>query len=123
MRWSRKTGTVQTILATVWVAAWAIVGATALVVSASRADETSIDIGRGLAEQICARCHAIGPGGESAHPDAPAFRTLHERYPVDALEEALTEGIVTGHPDMPEVSFDAEDAGALIDYMISVQEW
>jgi mono/diheme cytochrome c family protein len=107
------------MLATVWVAASVTVWA----VPASRADETSIDIGRGLAEQICARCHAIGPGGESTHPDAPPFRTLHERYPVNALEEALTEGIVTGHPDMPEVSFEAEDAGALIDYMISVQEW
>lgn len=97
--------------------------ATACAIPASRADEASIDRGRGLAEQICARCHAIGADGDSTHPDAPAFRILHERYPVNALEEALTEGIVTGHPDMPEVSFDVDDAGALIDYMISVQQW
>lgn len=90
---------------------------------ASRADEASIAGGRALAERICARCHAIGSDGESPHPDAPPFRLLHERYPVETLEEALTEGIVTGHPDMPEVSFEPEHAAALIDYLVSVQEW
>ncbi len=93
------------------------------VTPASRADEASIASGRALAERICARCHAIGTEGESTHPDAPPFRILHGRYPVETLEEALTEGIVTGHPDMPEVSFEPQDAEALIDYMISVQEW
>lgn len=75
-----------------------------------------------LAEEICSRCHAIGSDGESSHADAPKFRNLHELYPVNDLEEALGEGIITGHPDMPEIAFEPEDAGALIDYMISIQE-
>lgn len=102
-----------------------IAGLTVLLGSmpASLADEASIASGKALAERICARCHAIGTEGESTHPDAPPFRTLHERYPVETLEEALTEGIVTGHPDMPEVSFEPDDAEAVIDYMISIQEW
>jgi len=81
-----------------------------------------LERGRQLAEQACSRCHATGPDGESRHEDAPAFRDLNKRYPVNDLEEALGEGIVTGHPDMPEISFPPDDAAALIDYMISIQE-
>lgn len=45
----------------------------------------------------CSRCHAIGKIGDSPLPIAPPFRTLHERYPVDDLQEPLAEGIITGH--------------------------
>jgi mono/diheme cytochrome c family protein len=54
----------------------------------------------------CSRCHAVGKMGESPLPIAPPFRTLHERYPVEDLQEPLAEGIVTGHPTMPEFRFD-----------------
>ena len=53
--------------------------------------------------------------------DAPAFRTLGRRYPIQDLEEALGEGIVSGHPDMPEFKFDADDVGAIITYLKSIQ--
>jgi cytochrome c len=46
----------------------------------------------------CARCHAIGPVGESPLAKAPPFRTLHLRYPVSDLQRPLLEGI---HSDMP----------------------
>ena len=49
----------------------------------------------------CSRCHAVAKVGDSPLPIAPPFRTLHERYPVDDLQEPLAEGIVTGHPTMP----------------------
>lgn len=58
--------------------------------------------GRTLVEANCARCHGVGELDKSAHPDAPEFRTLSARYPLDALEEAFAEGIYAGHPDMPE---------------------
>ena len=90
--------------------------------AASANGEGDVERGRILAEQICSRCHATGLLGESSHADAPRFRDLNRRYPVNDLEEALGEGIVTGHPDMPEISFGPDDAAALIDYMISVQE-
>jgi mono/diheme cytochrome c family protein len=77
--------------------------------------------GKGLAEEKCARCHAIGVEGESPLPLAPAFRTLSERYPVDDLEEALAEGIVSGHPEMPEFVFEPDEIAALIAYLQSVQ--
>ena len=43
------------------------------------------------------------------------------RYPIESLEEALGEGIMTGHPDMPEFSFDAAQVGAIIAYLKSIQ--
>ena len=79
------------------------------------------DPGETLAERLCSRCHAIGNAGESTHPDAPPFRMLHRNYPVNNLQEALIEGIITGHPDMPEFKFEPEDADQLINYMISIQ--
>jgi hypothetical protein len=33
---------------------------------------------------------------------------LEARYPLEALEEALAEGIVTGHPDMPQFALEPD---------------
>ena len=41
---------------------------------------------------------------------------------MELLEEALAEGILTGHPDMPEFAFPPEDIGAIIAYLRAVQE-
>ena len=38
--------------------------------------------------------------------EAPPLRNLHERYPVEDLEESLAEAIRTGHPAMPEFALD-----------------
>ncbi len=91
--------------------------------TAPAAAEDLIAEGRALAEENCASCHAIGAGDESAHDDAPAFRTLSANYPVANLEEALAEGIVSGHPDMPELAFPPEQVAALIAYLESVQPY
>jgi mono/diheme cytochrome c family protein len=60
-----------------------------------------INHGKRVVEANCASCHATKPGTKSAHKDAPNFSTLFKRYPIDALEEAFSEGIYTGHADMP----------------------
>jgi hypothetical protein len=52
---------------------------------------------------------------------APPFRTLHRRYPVDSLAEALAEGIVTGHPMMPEFQLDPGQVGDVIAYLKTLQ--
>jgi cytochrome c len=78
--------------------------------------------GEELLQKNCASCHAIGLTGESPHKAAPAFRTLGQRYPIESLEEALGEGIVSGHPDMPEFNFDADDVGDIITYLKSIQK-
>lgn len=86
------------------------------------AQEDDLKRGEALLQTNCARCHAIGRTGTSPNKDAPAFRTLGQRYPIESLEEALGEGIVSGHPDMPEMSFDADDVGAIIAYLNSIQQ-
>jgi cytochrome c len=78
--------------------------------------------GETLVTRNCARCHATMRTGESTHPEAPAFRTLGKRYPIESLEEALGEGIISGHPDMPEFVFESNDVGAIIAYLKSIQE-
>jgi mono/diheme cytochrome c family protein len=77
--------------------------------------------GRFLAEVHCSACHAIGRNDGSKHPEAPRLRDLSKHYPVAALEESLAEGIVVGHPDMPEFRFRPEDVAALIRYLETIQ--
>lgn len=77
--------------------------------------------GEAIAETMCATCHAIGIDDESIHADAPPFRTLSAKFPIDALAEPLVEGIMVGHPDMPEFQFDANDVEALLTYIEGVQ--
>ncbi len=76
--------------------------------------------GRSLIVTYCADCHAVDPTGDSPHPAAPPFRDLHARYDVELLGEALVEGLVTGHPDMPEFEFDPAQAEAIISYLKSL---
>jgi mono/diheme cytochrome c family protein len=64
-----------------------------------------IEAGRALAQNHCARCHAIGAAGDSPHAEAPPFRAIAAKGRVDDLQEALAEGITVGHPDMPEFAF------------------
>lgn len=80
-----------------------------------------VEEGRSIAEVRCASCHAIGAAGESRLPEAPPFRTLSERYPVNALEEAFAEGILVGHPAMPEFRFEPHEIDAIVAYLQSVQ--
>jgi mono/diheme cytochrome c family protein len=82
------------------------------------------DIAQGgtLLQKHCGSCHATARTDTSRDKDAPAFRTLGQRYPIDSLEEALAEGMLSGHPDMPEFSFDADEVGAIIGYLKSIQQ-
>lgn len=73
--------------------------------------------GRGLIEANCARCHAIGKEGASPLDLAPPFREVVLRYPLPSLAEALAEGIVTGHPDMPEFTFEPREIEAILAYL------
>ena len=63
------------------------------------------DKGFQLADKLCARCHAIAPGKVRKHPRAPSFMDIANRYSVWGLQEALAEGIVVGHADMPKFVF------------------
>lgn len=85
-------------------------------------EQVRIQRGRHLAMTNCLSCHAIGTWGESRHPMAPPFRYLSRNYRVNELEEAFAEGVLVGHPDMPEFTLSPEDVDALLSYIQSVQE-
>jgi mono/diheme cytochrome c family protein len=84
------------------------------------ATDSAIERGRSIATAKCASCHAIGTAGKSPVALAPPFRTLPERYPVEHLAEALAEGIVVGHPMMPEFTFAPPEIDALLSYIESL---
>jgi cytochrome c len=69
----------------------------------------------------CASCHAIGKVGPSPLAVAPPLRTLHTKYPVETLEEAFAEGIVTGHPSMPEFRLAPDQINGVIAYLKSLE--
>ncbi len=90
--------------------------------AAAAQDAATIRRGEALVNRNCSRCHATARTDQSTHPEAPLFRTLGKRYPIEALEEALGEGIISGHPDMPEFRFENNEVGAIIAYLKSIQE-
>jgi len=69
----------------------------------------------------CSRCHSIDKLSPSPLKAAPPFRTLHQRYPVDALAEAMAEGIVTGHPTMPEFQLDPGQIADVLAFLRTLQ--
>jgi cytochrome c len=77
--------------------------------------------GLAILQKNCSRCHALGLEGKSPHPQAPPFREVVERYPVEDLEESLAEGIVSGHPDMPEFTFEPGQISEIIAYLNSLK--
>jgi cytochrome c len=81
----------------------------------------SVTYGQTIVETYCARCHATGRAGDSPHTMAPPFRLLSRRYPIENLAEAFAEGIVTGHPDMPEFQFQPHEIDSILAYLQSLQ--
>jgi cytochrome c len=84
---------------------------------ASLAEGGQIRAGKATLAQACAECHAISASGDSPNQEAPPFREVVRRYPAGDLEESLAEGIMTGHPDMPEVQFTPEQIAGVIAYL------
>ena len=85
--------------------------------------QMSPDVQRGLvlAKAHCAQCHSIDKVGPSPLSIAPPFRDLHKLYPVESLEEALAEGIVTGHAEMPQFRFEPDQIQSLITFLKSLE--
>ena len=77
--------------------------------------------GEALVKENCARCHAVTQDDASPNPRAIPFRFLGRLYPIEYLEEALAEGIMVGHPDMPVFAFDPDHIDSLIAYIESIQ--
>ena len=77
--------------------------------------------GRTYVRANCSNCHATDRVSPSPLKIAPPFRELHLRYAVEGLQEALVEGIRTGHANMPEFRLDPGQASDVIDYLKSLE--
>ena len=99
-----------------------IAGIAALWLTSSLAQGASVEQGQRLALLYCAKCHSTDKVSPSPLRIAPPFRTLHERYPTDMLQEALAEGIVTGHPSMPEFRFDPDQVGDFLAFLKTLEQ-
>jgi len=98
-----------------------LVGLNVTMTIPAQADALSIQRGKAFARANCARCHSIDRSSRSPHRNAPAFRTLHTRYPVETLEDALAEGLSTGHPRMPEFQLEPGEVGDFIEFLKSLE--
>jgi cytochrome c len=101
----------------------AIPAATLLALAASPSDVQAQAAQRGvvLARTYCAKCHSIDKVSPSPITIALPFRDIHKRYPVEQLQEGLAEGLVTGHPTMPEFRFDPGQIRDFIAFLKSLE--
>ncbi len=90
-------------------------------IGSAGAEDKAVAEGRRIAHDACSPCHATGPTGASPKAEAPPFRDLGHKYPLDNLEEALAEGVVVGHPDMPEVKMNEHEIAAFVAWLKTVQ--
>ena len=75
--------------------------------------------GRIIADTYCGTCHATGASGDSPLAEAPPMRTFKTLWPVENLAEALAEGIMVGHPGMPEIAMTPSEIDAFLAYLNS----
>jgi cytochrome c len=69
----------------------------------------------------CAQCHAVDAVSESPLTIAPPFRKLHRKYPIENLRGPLSEGIVVGHPTMPQFRLEPDQVGDVIAYLKTLE--
>ena len=95
--------------------------ATLILITPALAASPAEQRGKTFALNNCARCHSIDQVTQSPLKIAIPFRTLHLRYPVETLAEALAEGIVTGHPTMPAFQLDPDQINDLLSYLKTLE--
>ncbi|KQT18927.1 MAG: c-type cytochrome [Bradyrhizobium sp.] len=92
-----------------------------LLITPALAAPTAEQRGKAFARANCARCHAIDRVSKSPLGTAPPLRSLHRRYPIDSLGEALAEGIYTGHDDMPAFELSPGQIHDLLSYLKTLE--
>jgi mono/diheme cytochrome c family protein len=104
---------------------WAVIalGAIALCAGEPALAQPSPAAQRGLTfvRAHCAQCHSIDQISESPLKIAPPFRTLHLKYPIESLQRPLSEGIIAGHPTMPQFRLDPDQVADVIAYLKSLE--
>ena len=95
--------------------------ATLLAITPALAASPAEQRGKAYALSHCGRCHAIDRVKNSPLKIAPPFRTLHLRYPIETLGEALAEGIYTGHAEMPASELSPDQIHDLLSYLKTLE--
>jgi mono/diheme cytochrome c family protein len=78
--------------------------------------------GRGLAlaEQVCARCHAVQKQQtQSPNNDAPAFQAIASIPGMTAT--ALSAALHTSHQTMPNLVLDPDELADIVAYILSLK--
>jgi mono/diheme cytochrome c family protein len=89
--------------------------------SAFAQQEPAVQRGLTFVRVHCGQCHSIDQVSESPLAIAPPFRTLHLRYPIESLQRPLSEGIIAGHPTMPQFRLDPDQISDVIAFLKSIQ--
>jgi cytochrome c len=95
--------------------------ALSLVTQSAFAQSPAAQRGLTFVRAHCAQCHAIDKVSESPLTIAPAFRTLHLKYPIENLKRPLAEGIMAGHPTMPQFRLDPDQIRDVIAYLKTLE--
>jgi cytochrome c len=69
----------------------------------------------------CAQCHSIDRASESPLAIAPPFHALHLKYPIESLRRPLSEGIIAGHPTMPQFRLDPDQLADVMAYLKALE--
>ena len=77
--------------------------------------------GKNFVVTNCSRCHSVDKVSPSPLKIAPPFRDLHKKYPIESLQESLAEGIVTGHPTMPQFKLEPDQINDVLSYLKSLE--
>jgi cytochrome c len=104
-------------------ARWAAIAVAGLLWPADPAAAQSPAAQRGLTfvRVHCAQCHAIDKVSESPLTIAPPFRSLHLKYPIENLQRPLSEGIIVGHPTMPQFRLEPDQVTDVIAYLKTLE--
>jgi cytochrome c len=92
-----------------------------MLISPALAASSAEQRGKAFAKTHCAHCHSIERAGASPFEAAPPFRTLHLNYPIETIGEALAEGIVTGHPAMPQFELTPDQIHDLLSFLKTLE--
>jgi tetratricopeptide (TPR) repeat protein len=76
--------------------------------------------GKGIAQTLCSRCHALELTGDSPNPRAPPFRNIGKRYPLMALREPINRSIAAPHDQMPHFALQDADIDQLVAFINSL---
>ena len=88
--------------------------------AATAQSDKLVSAGRALVETNCTACHATGTKDVSLDEKAPAFRAIHNRYPILTLRDPVSRGIAYPHRDMPKFAFSGEQIDTIIAYINSL---